>query len=449
MTKPIHELRTISPAGSSACLESAVGAIRMQNGDSLEVRFTLVKPGAGRVAIGVAGGFERAIVTVDFATGMLDFEHSDWTRPRPASVKVPPSVRSAQEHTLFFQKTVGGGSRVKMANLSAALDGFPLLNEIDLHLLPEMKAHLVHEDVAVQQIIHFGEPRSEIRSFRIGGWQVVNSDSIEANLASILRGIAQAAEQRIELLVTPETSLTGLFPTSQVTHRRRPVAEAENVIRSALRKTPGAPHLVVGLPVWKRVSAHRNSLTRFNASRVYAPDGEIVGTFPKVHSCEPDFWHGYRLHEFDVNGVPICMHICHDGRYPELWTLPVMFGARVILHPANCGAVSGSIEAFEAVSKQHARAAHAFYIHVNGGGGSFVSGPEKGDDLLAVSEESARSCPSFPAVGTVRECLIAATIDPEEAYGYWPVRSFRASEQIADAYCRLYRTMGGKRLQRS
>ena len=42
------------------------------------------------------------------------------------------------------------------------------------------------------------------------------------------------------------------------------------------------------------------------------------------------------------------MHICHDGRYPEPWTLPVIFGARLILHPSNGGHVSGSIDAFEA-----------------------------------------------------------------------------------------------------
>ena len=44
----------------------------------------------------------------------------------------------------------------------------------------------------------------------------------------------------------------------------------------------------------------------------------------------------------DVNGVPISLHICHDRRYPELWTLPVMFGTRLILHPSNSGDVSPS-----------------------------------------------------------------------------------------------------------
>lgn len=444
----VRELSTILPCGDPARLWKDVAALRMRNGDCIEIRFSRAKPGAGFVSTGVVGGYERAFVNVNFEKGMIDFGHSDWTRPRPAPMAIPASVRRARNHVLVFRKTSGCGTLVKMANLEVILDGNVILDETDLDILPELGAYFKHEDVVVERIVHRGEPRKDVRCFRLGGWQVVNTDSIAANLASILRGIGQAAERGIHLLVTPETSLTGLFPTSDVTRRKRPIAEAEASIRQTLRRTRGAPYLVVGLPVWKRVAAHRNVSTRFNASRVYAPDGGIVGTFAKVHSCEPDFWHGRRLQEFDVEGVPVCMHICHDGRYPELLTLPVMFGAKVILHPANGGTVSGSVDAFECVAKQQARTAHAFYIHVNGGGGSFISGPDKGDNLLAVSAECARESSSFPLIGDVRECLIEATIDPERAYGYWPVRSFRASEQVAEAYCRLYQSMGGKRLKK-
>ena len=86
------------------------------------------------------------------------------------------------------------------------------------------------------------------------------------------------------------------------------------------------------------------TLLRGKGVRVYDPDGHTVSSHPKIHSCETEFWHGYRLQEFDVYGVPVCMHICHDGRYPGVWTLPVMFGARLILHPSNGGQVTGSID---------------------------------------------------------------------------------------------------------
>jgi hypothetical protein len=48
-------------------------------------------------------------------------------------------------------------------------------------------------------------------------------------------------------------------------------------------------------------------------------------------------------------------------------------------------------------------------------------------------------------VGEVQECLVHARIRVWDAYGYWPVRSFRASEETAAAYAALYRSLGGSR----
>ena len=140
-----------------------------------------------------------------------------------------------------------------------------------------------------------------------------------------------------------------------------------------------------------------------------------------------------------------CMHICHDGRYPEVWTLPVMFGARIIVHPSNGGRiVTGSIDKFEAGAGA-ASSAHAFYINVNGGGGSRIAGPKKIGGLLARSDECRRDVPSYPMMAEPRDCLFDAKIRVHDAFGYWPLRSFRASEDIAAGYLNLYRTLGGSR----
>jgi hypothetical protein len=120
-----------------------------------------------------------------------------------------------------------------------------------------------------------------------------------------------------------------------------------------------------------------------------------------------------------------------------------MFGARLILHPSNGGLVKGSIDAFEARAGI-TRTSHAFYVHVNGGGGSYIAGPQKYDNLLAVSAECRRDARSFPMVDEPQECLVHHKIRIWDAYGYWPVRSFRASEDTAAAYANLYRSMGGQ-----
>ena len=46
----------------------------------------------------------------------------------------------------------------------------------------------------------------------------------------------------------------------------------------------------------------------------------------------------------------------------------------------------------------------------NGGGGSYLAGPGKFDNLLAVSAECERGARSFPMVGGVQECLVHARI---------------------------------------
>jgi hypothetical protein len=274
-----------------------------------------------------------------------------------------------------------------------------------------------------------------------------NRPDLEANLDSIRRGLTEAAARGVDLLVTPETSITGLFPTDPVTMDPGPVARAEQALRRFMGDLRNAPYLVAGLPVWEGPGG---APTRYNASRLYAPDGGIAGTFLKVHSCEPNFWHGYRLNEFDVRGVPACMHICHDGRYPETWTLPVMFGARLIVHPANpvselrkppaCPAADlRCVTALEPERETGTTGtAHAFYLHVSGAGG-YIASPQNYDPAPV------EYCRWVSPSGDTAESLFHKRIRVHDAFGYWPVRSFRASEQAAASYVSLYRALGGTR----
>ena len=135
------------------------------------------------------------------------------------------------------------------------------------------------------------------------------------------------------------------------------------------------------------------------------------------------------------------MHICHDGRYPETWTLPVMFGARLVLHPSNGGTITGSVDAFEKGAGRSTSTSHAFYVN----GGSYIAGPQKYHNVLDVSAECRRENAAFPTIGPPTECLIESRIRIHDAYGYWPVRSFRVSEQVAAAQLALYRASGGQR----
>ncbi len=434
-------------------LDSTVGPSRLngpgvhtRNGDVIEIHLEWTTSSRGIVRFGFTGGMESAISSVDFKSAKATLNTSDWSTPQPAD-RNTISISRSRAHCIRITKSESAGNLVKMADIVVELNDKVILQARNANVLPEMgiSISISGAPALLKRFVHRGKPSDNPEYLHVGGWQVLNVADIDANLNSICTGLQIAANRGIQLLVTSETSLTGLFPTGSVTQNPKPVAAAEKKLRQFIKSLKNAPYCVVGLPTWESVSGHHRKKTRYNVSRVYDPDGHIVDTFPKIHSCEPEFWHGFRLQEFDIYGVPTCMHICHDGRYPETWTLPAMFGARLILHPSNGGTVNGSVDAFEKGANRSTTTSHAFYIHVNGGGGSYIASPDKFNNVLDISDECRRTNRAFPSIGPPVECLIESNLRISDAFGYWPVRSFRASEEIAAAQLALYRSLGGTR----
>ncbi len=426
----------------------AVGAgdVHTWNGDAIELTFRAQGDSRGTLEFGYFGGAERALAVVDFAACTLALWTSDWRLRQPvACVRI--DIAPDRDHVLRLRKTDGGGNLIGLSDLELFWDGRREIHEPDQDVLAEMGVRLAvrNQAIVARRFVLYGTQPPVPEYLHVGGYQVLNEPSIERNVGAICRGAQQASELGIQLLVTPETSLTGLYAEHEVTQSSDPVREAEAKLRKFLADLPGAPFLVVGLPVWERDPEHPDRVVRYNVSRVYDPDGGILTDCPKVHSCEVDFWHGQSLNEFDVHGVPVSLHVCHDARYPDTWTLPVMFGARLVLHPANGGNRRCSVDGLECETHASVTSSHAFYLHVNGGGGSYLASPHKYDNLLATSLESRRDNPAFPMVGEPVECLLHANLRIHDAFGYWPVRSFRVSEESARAYVDLYRARGGSR----
>ena len=86
-----------------------------------------------------------------------------------------------------------------------------------------------------------------------------------------------------------------------------------------------------------------------------------------------------------------------------------------------------------------------YYMAVcNNSGGIAIYNEQR--NIFDVSAECRRDNEAFPMVGRPVECLIESRIRVPEAYGYWPVRSYRASEEVAQAQQALYRALGGRRV---
>jgi hypothetical protein len=420
--------------------------IHTRNGDAIQLTFEWTTSARGRIEFGFTGGMEQATASIDCTSRRATLNTSDWSTPQPVDRRTIAIPRDRTQ-TIRISKTDGAGDLVKKANIKVELNDKVVASADDVDILTEMGVSIAvgGAPAILKRFVQRGTPSGIPEYLHVGGWQALNVPDIDKNLASICSGLERAADKGIQLLVTPETSLTGLFPRDKITQDPKPVAAAERKLRRFIKSLKNAPYCVVGLPTWESVSEHARKETRYNVSRVYDPDGHIVDTYPKIHSCETEFWHGFRLQEFDVYGVPTCMHICHDGRYPETWTMPVMFGSRLILHPSNGGTVTGSVDGFEKGAGRSTSTSHAFYMNINGGGGSYIAGPQKFNNLFAVSDECKRTNPAFPMIGTPVECLLESRIRIADAYGYWPVRSFRASEEVAAAQLALYRSLGGTR----
>ena len=430
--------------------EVPLSGVHTRNGDTIELHFKPPKNGKGALTFGYSGGWEQGVVKLDFTKRQLSFITSDCAHPKPCKLRPLRIRKRNNSHVLVIEKSEGTtGKLVKNASINVLLDGESVLSIHDMNLLPEMGVSLYTRDTLVQRFIHRGLFFNTPEYLHVGAWQMLNNDSIKDNLESLFRGLKQASEKGVQLMVTPETSLTGRVPRGWVISNQTVIAKAEAQLRKFIQKLKNAPYLVVGFPIWENTPGHRPKNSLYNACRVYDPDGCIISTHKKIHPCVQRVSPGCRLQEFDVYDVPVSMQICDDGRYPEVWILPVMFGARLVLHPVNPGGpgwgMKGSIDAFESEAKKSTNTMHAFYVRVSGGGGSYISGPDPNENPIAVSSEWERDSKSFPMIGEPQECLIDAKIRIADAFGYWPMRSFRASEEIASAYYNLYKAMGGKR----
>jgi hypothetical protein len=217
--------------------------VHTRNGDTIELTFRPMQSAQGSLHLGFAGGAESTVVILDFKTRRAQLRSSDWTRPQPEAKGTFPALSPRKVHTLVIEKSDGKGDLVKMARMRAILDGKEILHADDVNVLPEMGVFVYVAGVPIHltRFVHRG-PRIDVPEYlNLAGWQMLNRPSIEENLESIKTGLRKAADADVELLVTTETSLTGLFPSHRVTQDQRAVKKGEKALRKAIRDQREAP----------------------------------------------------------------------------------------------------------------------------------------------------------------------------------------------------------------
>lgn len=173
---------------------------------------------------------------------------------------------------------------------------------------------------------------------RVAVAQMNSGSDKEANLDAMLRMIAEAAEQGAHLVAFPEYS-TFLGPDTRFEQIAESVPGPSSRIISEAARRAGIS-VLIGSLVERSPGGQL-----FNTSILIDTDGEILGTYRKVHlftatladapgSESTYITPGSDIRTAEWNGLNIGMSICFDLRFPELYRELARSGSDIITVPA-------------------------------------------------------------------------------------------------------------------
>ncbi len=167
-----------------------------------------------------------------------------------------------------------------------------------------------------------------MRRFKVAATQVdVRHTDVEHNLEIHLQLIAETAEAGCDLVVFPETSVTGNNGSPEVTRFAEP---HDGRIFRTIQEQAKASGIVVSYGFCERFRG-----THYNTSALVGPDG-LIGLQRKVHASYDEFFRFRQAYEWGVYDLGFCTvgtAICHDSDFFESWRILALKGAEVILLP--------------------------------------------------------------------------------------------------------------------
>jgi predicted amidohydrolase len=174
---------------------------------------------------------------------------------------------------------------------------------------------------------------------RAAAVQLNSTDEYDRNLEVAERLVRGAAAEGAELVVLPE-KWTVLGPPEAIRSCAEPLDGPALTAASGWARELGI-HLVAGsvpeiVPDWEKLA---------NTSVMYGPDGEPSAIYRKIHMFDVEVGEvTYRESEVEqagdqiaigeAGGAMVGLTICYDLRFPELYRILALRGARVITVPS-------------------------------------------------------------------------------------------------------------------
>jgi deaminated glutathione amidase len=222
---------------------------------------------------------------------------------------------------------------------------------------------------------------------RAAAVQLQSTTDTERNLASAERHVRAAAADGAELVVLPERLdirgaasdyLAGAEPLDG-----RPISWARGLAREL------GIDLVAGSVAERREGHERVS----NTSVHVGPDGEIRALYRKIHMFDVEVG-GVEYRESQhsepsdevvlsetADGLGLGLTICYDLRFPELYRILALRGARVITVPANFTRVTGEAH-WEVLLRARAIENQVFVIAPGQGNMRRTEGDSYGNSMI-------------------------------------------------------------------
>jgi predicted amidohydrolase len=169
------------------------------------------------------------------------------------------------------------------------------------------------------------------KPFRAGFFQFdIKRGGVRRNLGTVLGAIQKLAADKVRLTVLPEMWTSG-FVAADV---ERLVDESEHAVQELRRAARRHRMVITGS------SYERAGRDIFNTAFVIDADGEIVGSYRKIHLFSPggehlNFTEGKTPLVVQTEVGKLGMSICYDLRFPELYRALSEAGAEVVVVPAQ------------------------------------------------------------------------------------------------------------------
>jgi predicted amidohydrolase len=222
---------------------------------------------------------------------------------------------------------------------------------------------------------------------RAAAIQLQSTTDTDGNLASAERLVRAAVADGAELVVLPER-LDIRGRTSDYLRGAEPLDGRPISWASKLAGELGID-LVAGSVAERREGHERVS----NTSVHVGPDGEIRAVYRKIHMFDVEVEGAvYRESEHSepsgdivlsetAKGVGLGLTICYDLRFPELYRILALRGARIVTVPANFTRVTGQAH-WEVLLRARAIENQAFVVAPGQGNLSRTDGDSYGNSMI-------------------------------------------------------------------